>query len=301
MKILATGGAGFIGSHLCRLLLAEGHEVTCFDKLDTRVVNPFSLTWMEHPRLRFICGDILNVSSLMIALRSQDVAIHAAAQSSVDKSIREPLETMSINAMGTICLLEAMRRVGVKRFHYVSTDEIFGATVEKSFNEESPLAPTNPYAAGKVSGENALFAWSNTYGLDFTITNGVNNYGPYQAPEKFIPRLTVRGLLGESLPIYGNGRQRREWLHVEDHCQAIWHVLQHGKLGERYCVGHTLEQNINVAKQIVRTLHIDHSRITFVEDRPGHDVGYAINSSKILSLGWHPKITFTEGLEETIL
>ncbi len=234
-------------------------------------------------------------------MKHQDLIIHAAAQSAVDLSIKDPVTTFVTNSLGTVHVLEAMRHSGVKRLHYVSTDEVFGAATIHPFTEHSLVQPGNPYSAGKAAAESTIFAWANTYGIEVTITNGCNNYGARQAPEKLIPRLAIRGVLGKTLPVYGNGQQVREWVHVDDHAQAIWHVIQHGELGHRYCVGGTAVNNMQVVRKILETLVMDESKIEFVEDRLGHDVRYAVDMTKLRDLGWKPKINLEDGLRDTIL
>jgi dTDP-glucose 4,6-dehydratase len=199
--------------------LGKGHVVTVYDKLDLRVVNPRALQWMEVEHCNIVEGDIRDEPKLIDVMGRQDLVIHTAAQSAVDLSIKDPVTTFVTNALGTVRVLEAMRRSGVKRLHYVSTDEVFGAATDCPFTEHSLVRPRNPYSAGKAAGEAAIFAWANTYGIEVTITNGCNNYGPRQAPEKLIPRLTIRGIIGKSLPVYGDGMQVREWLHVDDHAE----------------------------------------------------------------------------------
>lgn len=301
MNAFITGGAGFVGWHLCDLMLGEGHSVTCYDILDPLVVNPDLGRVGMHPRFTLVNGDILDLDTLCTTMAGHELVIHAAAQSAVDRSIRDPVSTFRMNALGTVNILEAVRHSGIARVHYVSTDEVFGASNSGSFTEGSPWRPRNPYSAGKAAGEAAILAWGNTYGLAVTVTNGTNNYGERQSLDKVIPRMVVRALLGKTLPVYGDGRQMREWLHVTDHCRAIWHVIQHGLPGQSYCVGGGLiAENIEIVRRLLDILGLDDSRIEFVADRPGHDRRYAVDTSKLRQLGWAPGVPFEQGLRDTV-
>lgn len=300
---LVTGGAGFVGSHACRTLLESGKKVTCYDKIDPQSVNTATLFELaKHPHFEFVRGDLLDLPSLEKVLGAHpDAVLHFGAISAVDRSIRNPLEAIATNGMGTANVLEAARTNGVQRFHYVSTDEVFGHSVYGAFNEDTQCAPRNPYAAGKMAGEAATLAYGGTFGMEVTITNCVNNYGPYQAPDKLIPRLTVRGLTGNTLPVYGDGQQVREWIYVDDHVKAVLHVLNHGAFGERYCVGTgETHQNIQIVERIMAQLGLDESAIAYVEDRKGHDLRYAVDAAKIRALGWKPEHTFQESIDKTI-
>jgi dTDP-glucose 4,6-dehydratase len=205
------------------------------------------------------------------------------------------------NVNGTCNVVDAARQVGVNRVHYVSTDEIFGHATNGSFSEESPSAPRNPYAAGKLGGEGIVQAYGGTFGMYMTITNSVNNYGRHQSPDKLISRLTIRGLQGKTLPIYGDGKQVREWIDVRDHAAAITHVLEHGGKGERYCVGTgETHENIEVIGTIYKRLGLGETALEYVPDRKGHDIRYSVNASKIRALGWAPKNDFRDSLAETV-
>lgn len=300
MRIFVTGGAGFIGFHLCQFLLDQGHIVTIYDYLDPKVVNPKALAWTQHPRCHLVVADVLDQKKLIDSIKHQDIVIHAAAQTSVDFSIIEPRTTFTINALGTVNVLEAMKQVGLKRIHYISTDAVFDDTLLKPFSETTTLRPRNSYAAGKASGEAAVFAWANTEKLEITVTNCCNNYGFRQAPDKLIPRLAIRGVLNKKLPIYGDGKQTREWLHVTDHVSAIWYVIQHGEIGHRYCIGGTPMQNIDIAQSILEVLQLDVSQIEHIVDRIGHDNYYAASTIKISELGWKPLVQLTDGLRDAI-
>ncbi len=291
-KVFITGGTGFIGSALSRRFLSEGKNVDCFDILDPKSVSPVTVSELQrNSRFNLIRGDLRDTDVLEEALRvsKPDLVVHCGAISAVDRSIKNPGETFDTNITGTKNVVEGMRFAGIKRIHYISTDEVFGQALSGSFDENSPMNPRNPYAAGKAGGEMVVLAWSQTYGLEPTITNCGNNYGPYQAPDKLIPRLTVRGIQGNSLPVYGTGQQEREWVHVDDHVDAVMKVIEQGTIGERYCVGSGESlKNIDVVNAIMNVIGLDDSVIEHVEDRPGHDFRYSIDSSKIRGLGWVP-------------
>ena len=301
-EAFVTGGAGFIGSRLSEKLIHEGYKVRCFDNLDPLTINPQTVNELIlSPHFELIEGDILDLTKLKRELGNPDVIIHCAAIAAVDRSIRNPQEAVEINTTGTMNVIEAAREKGAKRVHYVSTDEVFGHSKDAAFNENSPSKPRNAYAAGKLGGEGIVTAWGATYGMEVTITNSVNNYGLRQSPDKLIPRLTVRGLLGKSLPVYGDGQQIREWLFVDDHVDAILHVLDHGTFNQRYLVGSgERKANIDVVNKILQFLNLPNAAIEYIEDRKGHDMRYAVDSSKIRALGWSPKWTFEEGIEQTI-
>jgi len=302
--IFVTGGCGFVGIHTCLRLLKGGYKVTCFDKLDPRTANPQNVDILNsYKHFRLIKGDVLDRNAVENSLKNcdADAIVHLAAISSVDRSIKNPTEAVEINTFGTLNLLEAARSIGIKRIHYVSTDEIFGQATDTSFQEQSASNPRNPYAAGKLGGEGIVLAWGNTYNIHVTITNSANNYGPYQAPEKLIPRLMVRGLLGNTLPVYGDGKQVREWLFIEDHADAIVRVLEQGKRGNRYCVGSSeTKQNIEIVNMVLKFLNLDKNHIEYVKGRSGADLRYAVNSSKIKKLGWESKHNFERCLEQTL-
>lgn len=300
---LITGGAGFVGSHACRTLLEQGKKVTCYDMVDPKSAHTATLLELaRNPNFEFVRGNILDLPALERVLgRHPDAVLHFGAISAVDRSIRNPLEAIAINGMGTANVLEAARQNGVPRFHYVSTDEVFGHSVHGAFDEGTQCSPRNPYAAGKLAGEAAALAYGTTFGMEVTITNCVNNYGSHQAPDKLIPRLTVRGLTGNKLPVYGDGKQVREWIYVDDHVKAVLHVLDHGTFGERYCVGTgETHQNIEIVQRIMAMLNLDESSIAYVEDRKGHDLRYAVDATKLQLLGWKPEHSFQESLDETI-
>ncbi len=318
MRILVTGGAGFIGSALCRHLINETqHEVINFDKL-TYAANLDSLkTISDNPRYRFVQADICDRGAVDAAFREHkpDGIIHLAAESHVDRSIDGPGEFIKTNVMGTYTLLDvanAYVRDGKKgfRFHHVSTDEVYGSLGDTGeFTEETAYAPNSPYSASKASSDHLVRAWHHTFHLPVVMTNCSNNYGPYHFPEKLIPLVLLRGLDGKELPVYGKGDNVRDWLYVDDHARALALVFEKGADGEKYNIGgHNEVTNIKVVEMICDLLdelapksfkHKD--LIRFVQDRPGHDKRYAIDASKIeRELGWKPRETFETGLRNTV-
>ena len=311
MKLLVTGGAGFIGSNFI-LYWMKNHpedEIVNFDKL-TYAGNLENLTSVEDlPNYTFIKGDIRDGVAVENAMKNVDIVVHFAAESHVDRSIMNPSDFVETNVGGTQVLLDAALKANVKRFHHVSTDEVFGALSLGSterFSELTPYNPHSPYSASKAGSDHLVRAYADTYGLPITITNCSNNFGPYQFPEKLIPLAITNLLEHKKIPVYGDGLYTRDWLHVEDHCRAIEVVLLKGKIGETYCVGGLKKDakeinNLTVVKEIIRILDADESAIEYVKDRPGHDRRYAIDWTKIHDeLGWEPKFDFATWLEETI-
>lgn len=308
MKLLVTGGAGFIGSNFIRYWLSNHGE--------DRVINFDVLTYAgnlenvkdisNNPSYSFIKGDITDASQVNAAMEGVDVVVHFAAESHVDRSIREPSPFVKTNVLGTQVLLEAAKNHSVKRFHHISTDEVFGSLLldEKHiFNEKTPYNPRSPYSASKAASDHLVRAYYYTYNLPITITNCSNNYGPYMFPEKLIPLAITNVIEGKKVPVYGDGLYVRDWLYVEDHCRAIDAVLTKGTIGETYCVGGVTEDinNITIVKKIVSLMGKSTDEIEFIKDRPGHDRRYAIDWSKIQTeLGWQPLHTFDEWLEKTI-
>jgi dTDP-glucose 4,6-dehydratase len=308
MKILVTGGAGFIGSNFIIYWLKNHPEdkIINFDKL-TYAGNLENLREIEgNPNYKFIKGDITNVEEVDSAMQGVDIVVHFAAESHVDRSIMEPASFVVTNVIGTQVLLDAALKNKVKRFHHVSTDEVFGSldldSTEK-FNENTPYDPHSPYSASKAGSDHLVRAYFDTFGLPISITNCANNYGPYHFPEKFIPLAITNLIEGKKVPVYGDGLYVRDWLYVEDHCRAIDLVINNGKIGETYCVG-SLTQDVNnleVIKKILKIMGKNEGEIEFVKDRPGHDRRYAIDFSKIKNeLGWEPMKTFDEWLEKTV-
>jgi len=306
MRMLITGGAGFIGSNFIRHILRTHPGDTLFN-LDkpTYAGNLESLADIEHnPNYHFIQGDITSTADVAAAfVHGIDVVVHFAAESHVDRSILDPAAFVQTNVVGTQVLLDAARTHGVRKFVHVSTDEVYGALGPSGyFTEQTPLEPNSPYSASKAASDLLVRATHHTYGLPVNITRCSNNYGPYQFPEKLIPLTILRALAGEAIPVYGDGQQVRDWLHVVDHCRAIDCVVRDGVPGEVYNIGSNNEwTNLNIVKRILDVLGKSHDLIQFVTDRLGHDRRYAIDSSKIgADLGWLPEVDFGDGLAATV-
>lgn len=306
MKILITGGAGFIGSNFVHYWL-ENHpadDVVVLDKL-TYAGNIENLKSVAD-KIKFVHADICDKDLVVTLMDGIDVVVHFAAESHVDRSILGPEEFVRTNVYGTFVLLEAAKKCGVKRFHHVSTDEVFGMVPldsDDKFNENTKYDPNSPYAASKAASDHLVNAYFRTYKLPITISNCSNNFGPYQFPEKLIPLAITNLLSGKKIPVYTPGNQIRDWLYVTDHCRAIELILEKGKIGESYLVGAQHEEitNLEVVKAILRLMNLDESRIEFVSDRPGHDVKYAVDWSKIHNdLGFEPKFEFEENLKNTV-
>ncbi len=308
MKLLVTGGAGFIGSNFIIYWLKNHPEdsLVNFDVL-TYAGNLENLSSAEkNPNYIFVKGDITNPENVEKAMDGVNVIVHFAAESHVDRSITGPAAFVKTNVIGTQVLLDAALKNNVKRFHHVSTDEVFGAldlNSSEKFNENTRYDPHSPYSASKAGSDHLVRAYYDTYGLSVTISNCGNNYGPYHHPEKLIP-LTITNILeGKKAPVYGDGLYVRDWIYVEDHCRAIDLIVQKGKIGETYCVGGMTEDisNLEVVKKIADLLGRDESVIEFVKDRPGHDRRYALDWSKISNeLGWAPSGSFDELLAKTV-
>jgi dTDP-glucose 4,6-dehydratase len=306
MKLLITGGAGFIGSNFVRYMLAKYPEcrIINLDKL-TYAGNLENLSGLENDsRHEFVQGDICDAEIVAgILQRGVDAVINFAAESHVDRSILHSQEFIRTNVVGTLNLLESCRKSKVGRYIQISTDEVYGSLgADGFFAESSPIAPNSPYAASKASADLLVRSYCHTHGFPGIITRCSNNYGPYQFPEKLIPLLISNAIAGESLPIYGDGLNIRDWIHVRDHCSAIDAALKSGKFGEVYNVGARQEfTNLYVVRTILKLLGKDESPIRYVADRPGHDRRYAIDSSKIeTELGWKASTLFGPGLMETI-
>ncbi|MBG0843420.1 dTDP-glucose 4,6-dehydratase [Ectopseudomonas toyotomiensis] len=327
MHILITGGAGFIGSALIRhLIQSTEHDVLNLDKL-TYAGNLESLAPVDdNPRYRFVQADIADspVVAQTLAEFQPDAIMHLAAESHVDRSIDGPATFIQTNIVGTYSLLESTRaywlglsaeRKAAFRFHHISTDEVYGDLhgVDDLFTETTPYAPSSPYSASKAASDHLVRAWQRTYGLPVLITNCSNNYGPYHFPEKLIPLMILNALAGKPLPVYGNGQQVRDWLYVEDHARALLKVVSEGQVGETYNIGgHNEQKNLDVVRAICALLEElapqkpagiarYEDLITYVQDRPGHDLRYAIDAGKIeRELGWVPQETFETGLRKTV-
>lgn len=310
MTILVTGGAGFIGSNFIHYMLEKHSDckIVCIDKL-TYAGNLRNLEkLLGKSNFRFVKGDICDreLVDKVFEEESPDVVVNFAAESHVDRSIENPDVFLMTNVLGTQVLLDASRKYGVKRFHQVSTDEVYGdLPLERrdlKFTEESPLKPSSPYSASKTAADLLVLAYHRTYGLPVTISRCSNNYGPYQFPEKLIPLMIINALNDKPLPVYGDGKNVRDWIHVNDHCEALDVILQKGKEGEVYNIGGNNERaNIEIVKMILKELGKPEELIRFVKDRPGHDRRYAICTAKMeKEFGWQPKVDFEQGLRETI-
>ena len=310
MKVLVTGGAGFIGSNFVKYMVEKYpmYKVYNLDAL-TYAGNLTTCREVEaRSNYQFIHGDISDRSFIFALFEQErfDMVVNFAAESHVDRSIIEPDIFLKTNVMGTQVLMDAARRFGVSRFHQVSTDEVYGDLPldrpELLFTEQTSLQASSPYSASKASADLLVLAYYRTFGLPVTISRCSNNYGPYQFPEKLIPLMIARALKGESLPIYGDGQNVRDWLHVEDHCRAIDLILHQGRIGEVYNIGGRNERtNLEVVHTILKLLNQSESLITYIKDRPGHDLRYAIDVTKLeRELGWVPMYTFETGMLQTI-
>ena len=310
MTVLVTGGAGFIGANFIFYMLDRRPEdrVVCLDKL-TYAGNPDTLTpAMDHPRFRFVRGDICDRAAVSALFEEErpDFVVNFAAESHVDRSIEDPEVFLRTNILGTASLMDACRKYGVERFHQVSTDEVYGDLPldrpDLLFTEETPLHTSSPYSSSKAAADLLVLSYHRTYGLPVTVSRCSNNYGPYQFPEKLIPLMISSALRDQPLPVYGQGRNVRDWLYVEDHCKAIDLILRQGRTGEVYNVGgHNEMRNIDIVRLICRELGKPESLITYVEDRKGHDLRYAVDPEKIRrELGWAPETAFQDGIKQTI-
>jgi dTDP-glucose 4,6-dehydratase len=306
MKVLVTGGAGFIGSNFIRFLLkahADWQIVNC--DLLTYAGNLANLNDISgNERYQFIKGDITNPEDMQkLFQQGFDIVVNFAAESHVDRSLYDPSLFLKTNVMGTQILLDCAREAGINKFVQISTDEVYGSLGSSGlFTESTTLAPNSPYAASKASADLVCRSYFETYGLPVVITRSSNNYGPYQFPEKLIPFFITKALNNESLPLYGDGKNIRDWLYVEDNCRGILTVLEKGKAGECYNIGGGNEMtNVNITRMILEQLGKPESLINYVKDRPGHDRRYALDISKIKKeLGWQPEVNFAEGLKDTI-
>ena len=304
MKILVTGGAGFIGSNYIRYVLAKYHDI--------KVVNLDLLTYagrMENirdfihdPRHKFVKGDIRDRKKVQQVMKEGfNVLVNFAAETHVDRSIVEAGSFITTDVYGTYTLLDTAKNCNVEKFVQISTDEVYGSIESESFKESDNLQPSSPYSASKAAGDLMALAFYKTHGLPVTITRSSNNFGSYQHLEKLIPKIVIRALHDKTLPLYGDGQQVRDWLYVMDNCEAIDIVLWKGKAGEAYNIASGNEyQNIQIAKLVLQTLKKPQSLISFVQDRPGHDRRYSLNTSKIGNLGWRPKHMLEDALRETV-
>ena len=310
MKLIVTGGAGFIGSNFIFYQRDQHPEddIICLDAL-TYAGNLETLeSVMQDPKFRFVKADIADREAVYALFEEEkpDYVVNFAAESHVDRSIDAPQIFLQTNVMGTQVLLDACRKYGIRRYHQVSTDEVYGDLPldrpDLFFTEATPIHASSPYSASKAAADILVLAYHRTYGLPTTISRCSNNYGPYHFPEKLIPLMISRALADESLPVYGTGENVRDWLYVKDHCAAIDLILRHGTDGEIYNIGgHNERSNLEVVRTILRQLKKPESLITFVRDRPGHDMRYAIDPTKIhRELGWLPETNFDDGIHQTV-
>lgn len=304
MKLFVTGGAGFIGSNFIRYWLEKYPQdsIVNFDKVT--YAGHLSSTWdfSKNKNYTFIKGNICNDKLVNRVMKGIDIVVHFAAESHVDRSIVDPMAFVKTNVLGTGVLLNAALASKVGRFHHISTDEVFGelGIRDLPFSEKTPYAPRTPYSASKAASDHLARAYFETYGMPVTVTNCANNFGPYQDPEKLIPRFITNLILGEKVPLMGKGENIRTWLFVLDHASAIDLVIKNGKVGETYCVGGEERTNLEVTKLILKRLGKDESNIEYVPHRLGHDFRYAIDWRKIKSLGWKPQHTFEDWLNNTV-
>ena len=304
MKLLVTGGAGFIGSNFIHYWL-RGHP-------EDSIVNLDALTYAGHleslkdlennPNYKFIKGDIINMDDVKSAMDGVEVVVHFAAESHVDRSVVDPLVFVKTNVLGTANLLHASLDAKVRRFHHISTDEVYGELEldESPFTPDTRYDPRTPYAASKAGSDHLVRAYFKTYSLPVTITNCANNYGPYQDPEKLIPRFITNLLDGQKVPLMGQGENIREWLHVEDHCRGIGIVLEKGQLGETYLLQGEERTNLEITRAILKHLGMGEEMIEYVEHRLGHDFRYANEGSKLIELGWHREHSLDVWLPKTV-
>ncbi|MCA6213534.1 dTDP-glucose 4,6-dehydratase [Thermococcus bergensis] len=305
MRLLVTGGAGFIGSNFIRYIL-EKHkdwEVINLDKLSYGS-NLANLKDIENdPRYTFVKGDITDFELVKEFVKKVDAIVNFAAESHVDRSISSPEHFLNSNVIGVYTILEAIRKENPKvRLVHVSTDEVYGDIMKGSFREDDALRPSSPYSASKAAGDMLVLGWARTYDLKASITRCTNNYGPYQFPEKLIPKTIIRASMGLKIPIYGSGQNIRDWIYVEDHVRAVEAVLLKGEPREIYNISAGEEKtNLEVVKMILKLMGKDEELIEFVEDRPGHDLRYSLDSWKITrDLKWRPKVSFEEGIKKTV-
>jgi dTDP-glucose 4,6-dehydratase len=305
VKIVVTGGAGFIGSNFIRHLLSyrPGYRIINYDKL-TYAGNLANLEAVaQNSNYSFIKGDICDASAVEAAINGCDAIVHFAAESHVDRSIYQPAPVIETNITGTFVLLQVARTLRVERFVHISTDEVYGDMPPRALAaEDSPRRPSSPYSASKAGSDLLVQSYIRTYGFPAVITRSSNNYGPFQFPEKFLPLMITNALEGKPLPIYGDGRQQRNWLHVDDHCRGILAVLERGRTGEVYNIGGgDVEENIVLARRVLGLMGKPETLLSYVQDRPGHDRRYALDCGKIEEhLGWKPAISLERGLRETI-
>lgn len=302
MKILVTGGSGFIGSNYIRMMFKRypDTEITNLDKL-TYAGNPENLRDITNPGYTFIKGDICDPDMVNKAMEGTDAVVHFAAESHVDRSIKDGSVFVTTNVLGTNTLLNCALQSGVNKFIHVSTDEVYGSIDDGSFTEEDPLEPSSPYSASKAGSDLLAMSYYITYGLPVTITRCTNNFGPYQYPEKLIPLFITNLMEGKKVPVYGTGLNVRDWIFVDDHCSGIDFVFNHGRSGDIYNIGGGSElTNLEITHRILEMLGQDESSIEFVEDRKGHDRRYSLDCTKLKDMGWRPEYDFDTALEFTV-
>jgi dTDP-glucose 4,6-dehydratase len=305
MKILVTGGAGFIGSNFIRHLMSShpGYKIVNVDTL-TYAGNLDNLRDIDTDlRYTFVKGDICdsNLINTILEKHEIDTIVHFAAESHVDRSIADASVFVRTNVLGTHTLLDAARRLAIRKFIHISTDEVYGSIPEGSFKETDILTPSSPYSSSKAGSDLLALSYFTTYNLPVIVTRCTNNFGPYQYPEKLIPLFVTNLIDGKKVPIYGTGKNIRDWIHVNDHCRAVDFLLHKGKTGEIYNIGGGSEKtNLEITEKILELLRKDESMIEYVTDRPGHDFRYSLDCSKLRSLGWKPGYSFEEGLQDTV-
>lgn len=302
-RYLVTGGAGFIGSNFVRFVLESerGAQVTNLDALTYAGVKANVEELSSNPRYRFVLGDVRDPVLVDRLMGDHDVVVHFAAETHVDRSIEGPAPFLETNVIGTGVLLEAAMKQGIQTFIHVSTDEVYGSIETGSATEQSPLLPSSPYAASKAASDLLVHSYKVTHGFGAVVTRCTNNYGPYQFPEKVIPLFITNLMDGQSVPLYGDGRNQRDWLYVEDHCSALHLLVDVGDPGEIYNIGADSQlTNLDLTKRILEALGLGDEMVHRVTDRPGHDLRYAVDSSKIRALGWAPAFGFDDWLLRTI-
>lgn len=304
MKVVVTGGLGFIGSNFTRHLLGRYSDVEVVN-VDAMKYgsNPSNLKDIEEDeRYNFVRGDITDYELMANLIKNTDVVVNFAAESHVDRSIASPYSFVHSNVLGVFTILEAVRKNNPDaRLVHISTDEVYGDILQGSFREDNSLKPSSPYSASKAAADMFVLAYARTYGIHAVITRCTNNYGPYQFPEKLIPKTIIRASMNLKIPIYGTGRNVRDWIYVTDHCEAIDLIMKEGEKGEIYNISSGEEKtNLEVVRTVLDIMGRDESLIEFVEDRPGHDIRYSLDSSKMRELGWKPKHSFKEGIRKTV-
>ncbi|KKH29346.1 dTDP-glucose 4,6-dehydratase [Methanosarcina mazei] len=303
MKLLVTGGCGFIGSNFIRYMLKKypDYQIINLDKL-TYAGNPANLKDLENnPNYSFVKGDICDPAVVNEVMKTADQVVHFAAESHVDRSIEDGSVFVRTNVLGTNTLLQSALANKIKKFIHVSTDEVYGSTMEGSFTETDKLNPSSPYSSSKAGSDLLAMSYHTTYGLPVCITRCTNNFGPYQYPEKLIPFFISRLMEGKKVPVYGTGLNIRDWIYVEDHCSAIDFVLHNGSAGEIYNIdGGNELTNLEITRQLLKMLGKDESSIEYVEDRKGHDFRYSLDGSKLEKMGWKPGYDFDTALEQTV-